>query len=42
MSISDMGIIEYYKTEYHKEWYSAWQSGIKLTAKDIRARLGLK
>jgi hypothetical protein len=42
MSISDIGIIEYYKIEYHREWYSAWQNGIKLTAKDIRDRLGIK
>ena len=38
----DNDLITFYKTEFHKEWNMAWKNGINLTAKDIRARLGLK
>jgi hypothetical protein len=41
-NLSDKDIINYYRLEYFKEWYSAWKNGIDLTANDIRVRLGLK
>lgn len=40
--LADIGLINYYKTEYAKEWHMAQKSGIKLTANDIRVRLNLK
>lgn len=41
-NLSDHDIINYYRTEYFKEWHIAWKNGIKLSAADIRFRLGLK
>lgn len=41
-NLTDIDIEKFYRTEYHKEWYNAWTSGIKLTASDIRVRLNLK
>jgi hypothetical protein len=38
-NLSDIDIVNYYKTEYAKEWYLAQKNGIKLTANDIRVRL---
>lgn len=40
--ISDNDIVNYYRTEYFKDWYNAWINGIKLTPSDIRIRLGIK
>ena len=40
-NFSDEGLINYYKTEYFKEWQIAGKNGIRLTANDIRARLSL-
>jgi hypothetical protein len=41
-NLSDRDIVNYYKTEYFKEWHTAFKNGVILTANDIRARLGLK
>jgi hypothetical protein len=38
----DISIIEYYKVEYYREWYSAWKSGKPLNANDVRVRLSIK
>jgi hypothetical protein len=38
----DKDLVTFYKTEYFKEWNMACKNGIKLTAEDIRSRLGLK
>lgn len=37
----DASLINYYKTEYFKEWNFARKNGIRLTAHDIRVRLGI-
>jgi hypothetical protein len=39
MKLADAGMIEYYRTEYYREWVVACENGIRLTANDIRARL---
>lgn len=41
-NLTDNDIINFYRTEYHKEWYNAVKNGIILTANDIRLRLNLK
>ena len=41
-NLADKDIINFYQTEYHREWYAAYNNGIKLTANDIRTRLNLK
>lgn len=41
-NLSDVDIMIYYRTEYYKEWALALKNGIKLTANDVRLRLGLK
>ena len=41
-NLTDNDIMNFYRTEYHKEWYNAYKNGIKLTASDIRLRLNLK
>lgn len=41
-NLTDKDIENFYRTEYHKEWYNAFKNGIKLTASDIRVRLNLK
>lgn len=41
-NLTDRDIENFYRTEYHKEWYNALKDGIKLTASDIRMRLNLK
>ena len=40
-NLTDKDIVNFYRTEYHREWYNAWKDGIKLTASDIRLRLNL-
>lgn len=40
-NLADKDLITFYKTEYYREWYSAYKNGIKLTANDIRTRLNL-
>lgn len=40
-NLTDKDIVNFYRTEYHKEWYNAWTNGVKLTASDIRLRLNL-
>lgn len=37
----DISLVNYYKTEYFREWNLARKNGIVLTANDIRARLGI-
>lgn len=41
-NLNDRDILNFYRTEYHKEWYNACKNGITLTANDVRMRLGLK
>lgn len=41
-NLTDKDIVNFYRTEYHKEWYNAYNNGINLTANDIRVRLNLK
>lgn len=41
-NIPDIDLIAFYKSEYFKEWNMACKNGVKLTAKDIRCRLGIK
>jgi hypothetical protein len=41
-TLNDKDIVNFYRTEYHKEWYNAVKNGINLTAYDIRMRLNLK
>lgn len=40
-NMSDKAILEYYRVEFFKEWYTAWKNGTNLSAADIRFRLGL-
>lgn len=40
--LSDKDLVNFYRTEYFKEWYLAYKNGILLTANDIRMRLGIK
>ena len=41
-NLADEDLINFYQTEYHKEWYNAYKNGIRLTANDIRSRLNLR
>lgn len=41
-TLSDKDLVNFYRTEYFREWHLAWKNGINLTAYDIRARLGVK
>lgn len=41
-NLSDRDIVNYYRTEYFKEWHMALKNGIVLTANDIRMRLSTK
>jgi hypothetical protein len=41
-TMQDKDLITFYRTEYIKEWNLAYKNGVKLTANDIRIRLGLK
>lgn len=40
-SLSDAAIVTFYRVEYFREWNLARKNGIRLTAKDIRTRLGI-
>ena len=40
--MQDKDLITFYRTEYFKEWNMACINNVKLTANDIRLRLGLK
>lgn len=41
-NLADNDLINFYRNEYHREWYAAYNNGIKLTASDIRTRLNLR
>lgn len=41
-NLTDNDLINFYQTEYFREWNAAYKNGIKLTANDIRTRLNLR
>lgn len=41
-NLADKDIVNFYRTEYFREWHNAYKNGINLTANDIRIRLNLR